>query len=397
MLTNPTDAHGRGVGVGSRFPIGYHALHPDVALNFQLNRFWNWVGEDRMLAQLRDAASRIVSYEDWTRELLALGEQALAEARPLPAAYLFRMAEFFMPADDPRKRPLRQRFLELVRREHRVGDEAHHLIPYEQGLLSAYRFTPSSPMGRIVVFGGFDSCIEEWFPFGLALRDHGLDVVAFDGPGQGAALEAGVPMTAEWQRPVAAVLDHFGLDDVALMGFSLGGGLVMHAAAYEPRVRRVIAQDILSDFTECYARPLGTLRGAFVNHATQVPDRLVNAVIAAARRNDMLADWGVREGMRVFGVGHPAELLEAMRTLRTDAVSALVEQDVLLMAGRADHYVPLHQLGDQITTLTRARSVTARVFTVAEQAQNHVQVGNLGLALRVIVDWLDTVTDRDRS
>lgn len=97
MLTSPQDAHGRGVGVGSRFPVGYHALHPDVALNFQLNRFWNWVGEDRMLAQLRDAASRIVTYQDWTRELLALGEQALAEARPLPAAYLFRMAEFFPP------------------------------------------------------------------------------------------------------------------------------------------------------------------------------------------------------------------------------------------------------------------------------------------------------------
>jgi alpha-beta hydrolase superfamily lysophospholipase len=391
MSSHPNDPHSGGNGVGSQFPIGYHDLHPDIALNFQLNRFWNWVGEDRMLAQLRDAANRIVSYDDWTRELLALGEQAMAEARPLPAAYFFRAAEFFVAAEDPRQRPLRQRFIELVRQEHQVGDEAHHVIPYEQGQLSAYRFTPASPTGRIVVFGGFDSYIEEWLPFGLALRDHGLDVVAFDGPGQGAALEAGVPMTAQWQRPVAAVLDHFGLDDVALMGFSLGGGLVMHAAAYEPRVRRVIAQDILSDFTECYARPLGTLRGAFVKHATQVPDRLVNAVIEAAQRNDMFADWGVREGMRVFGVNHPAELLEAMRTLRTDAVSPLVEQDVLLMAGRADHYVPLSQLGDQIATLTRARSITARVFTEAEQAQNHVQVGNLGLALRVIVDWLESI------
>jgi alpha-beta hydrolase superfamily lysophospholipase len=397
MLTNPIDGRGGGVGVGDRFPVGYHALHPDVALNFQLNRFWNWVGEDRMLAQLRDAASRIVTYDDWTRELLALGDQALTEARPLPAAYFFRMAEFFMPANDPRKRPLRQRFIELARQEHQVDDEAHHVIPYDEGLLSAYRFTTDSPTGRIVVFGGFDSYIEEWFPFGLALRDHGLEVVAFDGPGQGAALEAGVPMTAEWQRPVAAVLDHFDLDDVALMGFSLGGGLVMHAAAHEPRVRRVIAQDILSDFTECYARPLGTVRGAFVTHATQLPAGLVDAVIGAARRNSMFADWGVREGMRVFGVDHPAALLEAMRTLRTDAVSPLVEQDVLLMAGRADHYVPFSQLGDQITTLTRARSVTARVFTEAEQAQNHVQVGNLGLALRVIVDWLDSVTGRERA
>jgi hypothetical protein len=49
-----------------------------------------------------DVATRIVSYQDWTCELLALGEQGLAEARPLPAAYLFGMAEFFLPAEDPR-------------------------------------------------------------------------------------------------------------------------------------------------------------------------------------------------------------------------------------------------------------------------------------------------------
>ena len=24
------------------FPVGYQDLHPDVSLNFQLNRFWNW-------------------------------------------------------------------------------------------------------------------------------------------------------------------------------------------------------------------------------------------------------------------------------------------------------------------------------------------------------------------
>lgn len=55
------------------------------------------------------------------------------------------------------------------------------------------------------------------------------------------------------------------------------------------------------------------------------------------------------------------------------------------MAGAEDHYVPLGQLGAQIQTLTNARSVTARVFTRAESAQNHCQIGNLGLALRVIL------------
>jgi len=37
--------------------------------------------------------------------------------------------------------------------------------------------------------------------------------------------------------------------------------------------------------------------------------------------------------------------------------------------------------------------VTARVFTRQEQAQNHVQVGNVGLSVRVMLDGLD---ERDR-
>ena len=35
--------------------------------------------------------------------------------------------------------------------------------------------------------------------------------------------------------------------------------------------------------------------------------------------------------------------------------------------------------------------MTARVFTRAESAQNHCQIGNLGLALRVILAWLEEV------
>ena len=32
-----------------RFPVGYYPLHPNVSLNFQMNRFWNWVGDQQML------------------------------------------------------------------------------------------------------------------------------------------------------------------------------------------------------------------------------------------------------------------------------------------------------------------------------------------------------------
>ena len=152
------------------FPIGYYDLHPDVALNFQLNRFWNWVGEAKMLEEMRSVAPRIKSYADWTRELLGLADSALSQGRPLPAAYFTRMAEFFMWADDPRRGPARQRFLEIVLGEHQIHKSAQHSIPYEGGRLSAYRFTPDSPRGQLVIFGGFDSYIEEWFPILFALQ-----------------------------------------------------------------------------------------------------------------------------------------------------------------------------------------------------------------------------------
>ena len=58
------------------------------------------------------------------------------------------------------------------------------------------------------------------------------------------------------------------------------------------------------------------------------------------------------------------------------------------MAGATDHYVPIRQLRDQMATLTGVRSLTARVFTQEESASNHCQLGNLGLALQTMLDWL---------
>jgi hypothetical protein len=95
-----------------------------------------------------------------------------------------------------------------------------------------------------------------------------------------------------------------------------------------------------------------------------------------------------------MGVSTPADVFQAWRKYRTDDVSSLVTQNVLLMAGTQDHYMPLHMLPDQLMTLTAAPSVSARVFTEAESAQNHCQIGNMGLALKVILDWLDETGGR---
>ena len=120
--------------------------------------------------------------------------------------------------------------------------------------------------------------------------------------------------------------------------------------------------------------------------------RAVNTLVRRATQRSLVIEWGVQQGMYVTGSQSPYEFLQKARSLNTTAVSARVRQDVLLLAGAQDHYVPLHQFYDQIKTLRNVRSLTARLFTRAEHAQIHCQIGNLGLALQVIVEWLDAMT-----
>ena len=46
------------------FPIGYHDLHPDVSMNFQMNRWFGGAGEPDMLEEMRTIAPRIANYAD---------------------------------------------------------------------------------------------------------------------------------------------------------------------------------------------------------------------------------------------------------------------------------------------------------------------------------------------
>jgi pimeloyl-ACP methyl ester carboxylesterase len=377
------------------FAIGYHEIHPDPSVNFQLNRFSD--GSAEMVESMRSVAPRIKDYRDYTRELSRLSDEAFEDGRLLHGGLFLRSAEFYRFPDDPAKQPARLRFTQTMRDVFQVSEAERAQIPYRTGQLSAYRFTPPTPKGTIVVFGGFDSYMEEWFPALLFLRDAGYDVVGFDGPGQGAALEdARLAMHPEWDQPVAAVLDHFGLDDVALLGISLGGCLAVRAAAKEPRVSRVVCDDILVDFfSVCMAQLPAPRRHALRALLSARASWVVNAMVGAVVRHSLVAEWGVRQGMHVTGSSSPYEFLRETMRYETGSVSRDVTQDVLLMAGAQDHYVPVNQFAQQISLLTSARSVTARLFTCSEQAQNHVQVGNLRLSLDVMLSWLEGLDARD--
>ncbi|AIQ69682.1 alpha/beta hydrolase [Paenibacillus graminis] len=379
------------------FPVGFdEELHPEFSINFQMNRFYSWTNDSEMLEELRSAAPDIHSYAELIEIYLKLGQQAVAADKKLKAANYLRGAEFYMPEDHPLKHTSRQQFIALARTHYHVEDKQHFDISYGKGFLSAYRFAPQAPAkGSIVLFGGFDSYIEEILLMALVFKDAGYDVVCFDGPGQGAALEDWhLPMTHEWEKPVTTVLDFFNLKEVTLIGLSLGGCLALRAAAYENnRIKRVVADDICADFYKVLLRQTGPLEDSISTLMVQENEAEINALFSRLMKQNLMLEWGIRQGMHVTGSQTPYGFLKQSMLYTTAEISPLLSQDVLLLAGQEDHYIPLVQFGEQISSLTSVRSLATRLFTRKEQAQNHCHVGNIGLSINVILNWLQQLEE----
>ena len=194
------------------------------------------------------------------------------------------------------------------------------------------------------------------------------------------------------------VVPPFALTDVTLMGYSLGGGLAIRAAATETRIGRVICADILTDFAQVTIRQARPATRQLLAALLALRARgAVNRLTAAAMRHSLVADWGLRQGMHTTGTTTAYDFLRGTARYETTSVSGVVTQDVLLLAGSGDHYVPRSQLAQQMSSLTAARSVTTRLFTAAEDAANHVHIGNADLPLRVMTAWMKNLAPCTRD
>lgn len=356
-------------------PIGIRAFHPDVPLNYQLNRWLPTMNE----AEVWEVAPRIATLADWCRELTLLGQRAEQDGRALHASSYYRAAEFFLTDADPER-------ADLIARYGPLWDEAMSGWPIERinvrfqtgHLPTLVMRARGQARDTLVIHGGFDSYKEEFFMVAPAYAAAGFDVVVFDGPGQGQALRRhGLTMSPDWERPVAAVLDHLEIQSCTLMGFSLGGYLAPRAAAYEPRIKRVIANDVLRDFFAIYMGRGGPGLSAQVEAMLDAGEiAAANQVIAKLTEASENVRWAVAHGEEVSGSHDGYSYLAWLRALRTKPFAHLIKQDFLLMGAKEDHIVPMDQFYSQISDLTNVRSLTAQLFTRADHAQAHCHVGN---------------------
>ncbi len=132
MSTAPSTAPSTAAAIASvdalNRPPRFVNLHPDVSINYQLNR-WLSAMTPQALSDVAEVAARVSTYEEFTGEFLALGDKLLAQGRQRDGAFCLRAAEFFMPAEDKRKTPTRTRFLELVREVYGISPDQYASAP----------------------------------------------------------------------------------------------------------------------------------------------------------------------------------------------------------------------------------------------------------------------------
>ncbi len=371
-----------------KMPVGYYHFHDDIGLNFQFNRaLINQCPLEEMMA----AAQKIGDYSDVKAVMTCLAKRALSECRTLHAAFYYRFAEFFCFEDTEEKKRLFDEFMRLFYKSLESDKIERHEIKYQAGFLKAIRIRSDNPgKGTVVVHGGGDSFIEEFYLSIRELVEEGFTVIMFEGPGQGEPLQRyHIKMTHEWEKPTKVVLDYFKLNDVTLIGISLGGYFALRAAAFEKRIKRVIAWDVVYDFFACVMGRNGMLKYHMINLLVSLNAKsLLNYMAGKQMKGNDMEKWIYEQMMYAYGANSVFAYMKYLKKYHTKKISNSITQDVLLFAGKDDHIIPLKMYERQFHALKNAGSVEGHIFTKEEQASHHCQVGNIGLALHYMIDWI---------
>ena len=369
----------------AELPLGLQEFHRDRFINFQINR-WYSLGFTR-LQDLQKVAAGIKTFDDYTQGFASLAEKAEVDGRIVNAAFYYRAAEFLTRPSNPDKSRLYDKFIELFYRAFKDDNIERNKVPYENGFLPAMRLSSSNKpaKGTIVIHGGFDSLIEEFYCFWEYFAEAGYDVIAFDGPGQGGALRKyGLTFEHDWEKPIKAVLDYFNLSDITLLGISMGGYWCLRAAAFEKRISRVIAFPPLYDWMEStngFNRVLVNLIAKW--------DWLMKRSILLKMKSPLM-EHVINQTLFIIGKQDLVEVVRWEMAMNKEHIhSELVDQDVLLLAGERDLFQPTILYYKQLKALKNSKSVTGRIFTRADKAENHCGIGNIRLPLEVMVEWLE--------
>lgn len=220
-------------------------------------------------------------------------------------------------------------------------------IPYQGTTLPGYFVSPDSTGNarRTIIFnGGYDSTASEaWFALGAAALARGYNFLAFDGPGQGAAVRRQrLYFRPDWENVLTPVVD-FALhrkdvdsNAIAIFGWSMGGFLVARGASQEHRAQAIILDDGVYDFGYAFRAN----QPFFVQTLVQREyDSICNLIFRGVQSLDTGVRWALRNGKWTFGVTSETELMRAVNLYTLEGLAHKISTPCLVLDAENDHFL----------------------------------------------------------
>jgi pimeloyl-ACP methyl ester carboxylesterase len=267
-------------------------------------------------------------------------------------------------------------------------------IPFEGTTLPGYYCLVDSSGAKrplLIIHSGFDGTAEELYLANTvpALK-RGFNCLLFEGPGQGRVIrEQKLYFRYDWETVVTPVVDYavklpeVDTGRIALLGISLGGYLAPRAAAFEPRIKACIANGGVYDFHANIMRQMPMFTDAMLDDP-QACAEIDNAVYGEMKANANTR-WVFNDGMWKFGAKAPTGWIRATRPWTLKDAVGRIKCRVLVVDSENDKDMP-GQAKQLFDALTCPREFM--LFTAAEGAGEHCQVGALVISAERIYGWL---------
>lgn len=349
---------------------------------------------DRACRPIREAAQRGDAgtgdlMAAWQRIADQLAEQAeeaekaghlrTAGQKYFRAAAYICQAERMQSASDPGRNAIYQHCLDLMQKSFDLVDPATSrvAVPFEGGELPAY-FTKASradgtPAPTMIMWNGLDSTKEHMYtsrwPEELAAR--GISTLMVDCPGSGEALRfhglRARVTTEDWASACVDYLetrDDVDADRIGLVGWSLGGYYAPRAAAFEKRIRLVVAWGANHNWGE-----------------------VQKARLEREGENPVPHYW--EHVLWVWGGDDVDSFIKEAEAVHLDGVVEQITCPFLITHGENDRQINVkyaHRSYDQAVNSPKRE---LRVFTPDEGATEHVGLDHLPHVGAFTADWIE--------
>ncbi|ORX62480.1 alpha/beta-hydrolase [Anaeromyces robustus] len=376
------------------FQKGTYKFNDEANFNFQLNRVVMWGNGDP--EEIKKISNNIVDSQSWVNELQKLSEKAEKEGRIEAQIGYLRMSEFFMYDSDPQKletytkaKNLFYTYYENKIKEHGIENVK---VPYGDGFLPVMycKAKGETCQGRILLHGGNDSYIEEFFNSLIYLQEKGFDVYLFEGPGQGGVLrEQNIKFDFAWEKPVTTIIDYFKLKDVTIIGASLGGFLAPRAAAFEKRITKVIGWSIFPDFFDILLADDPAWLRVIMDFMYKIGlSGIFNGLYKKMMNQSELVKWNLMHGMYAYDAPDPVGYVKKIREFTLKGIGENITQDMLIIGGKDDHMIMPHLIHEEIDLLPNVKSLAFQLYSNQDDTGSHCGIGNMKLILDTMISWI---------